>query len=356
MRRYRRKLGVKEKLHGRSGEYIDSLVPKPIVLAEEELEDDTGIHIPTPSEAINAYGNWINKPLALVTPNTATTVHKAIERQRRPYRQYPTPQKLFQDPDPMPTARKRQRVAAPSRFRSTLGRRPGKFGSRKHSVNNGTYAPFLDKALNSFRLVEINHGTDESQISQRRGDLVNVKGVKLRMWFRFQSDVGLDAKFTWPYQIRWAIVNPKNNNGGTFVPSSDFFIANNPTTKVSRDFPGTGNWFDYMTEKINREEYGVLQQGSFIMAKDTTQTVSGTVTYKSDRQGWKLLDIWVPINKQMKFNSTTSAFPDVNLYFVWWFDIMGYDGTAQVFTTLAGSPLEQFHMKKIYFSNSAMYT
>jgi hypothetical protein len=297
---------------------------------------------------------------SVVTPGTAERFRKwEFDRSHNltPKRiDFSSPQRRKRTPlSPMPSARKRSRIAGPSRYRSTLGRRPGKHGSRKHTTNSGSYTAFPDKALNSIRLVEINHGTDESQISQRRGDLVNVRGVKFRIWFRY--DVTLQPpsnNFIWPLTVRWAIINPKNNNGGLGVPSTDFFISANPTTKVSVDFPGTGNWFDYMAVKINREEYGVLQEGSFTMSKDTTQVALTNGTILGDKQGWKMLDIWVPINKQMKFNSTLSAFPDVNLYFCWWFDIMGTDLTAQTWAT--GSPLEQFHQKTVYFSNAAMYS
>lgn len=295
--------------------------------------------------------------------------HFEIHRQKRKkthYEKY-VPRKRIQFDPPqanMPyNRRKRIRTTArPSRFNSTLGNRPGKHASRKVTWFKDITTSG-DKVPNSYRLIEIAHNTDESIINTRRGDYCNVKGVKLRTWFRLNNLLKADdPAFTYPLQVRWAVINPKNNNGGISVPTSDFFVKRSPTTTIYRDFPGTGTWYDFMTEKINREEYGVLKEGSFMMGKNAgqSQVLSSTYPRMTDPGNVKMIDIWIPIRKQMKFNSTASQVPDVNLYFVWWYCALADSTQSQIFPggdpPNVQHPIQEMHEKKIYFTNAAVYS
>jgi hypothetical protein len=255
------------------------------------------------------------------------------------------------------TARGTMTRTRPSAYRNQLGRRVGAYKTRR-TLWTGGKTDLQDKATYWSRLVSIQApntggGETENTINRRTGELCKVVGVKLRYWFKIKDSV---TSLNRPVQIRWAIINPKTQDGTSLTSlrePSDFFINVDPTNNMSQTFPATGTCFQYMNRKINREAYGVVKEGTFVMNLDP----AGTSTARPGTS-MKKLSVYIPIHRQLKWQGTISgsafSFPEQNLYFVWWFVQMGDTGTARLYTT-ATTPVEESHEKLVYFQNSAMF-
>lgn len=170
-----------------------------------------------------------------------------------------------------------------------------------------------------------------------------------------------------PLRFRWAVVFPKEQ---PFVPNTiggepDFFITVNPNTSQSIPFPkDTGGHFALFNRKINREKFGVMKEGSFMLHNDvasvsTTYTGNPTSRAKVTAGTSKVISLYIPINRQMKFpfNQPGSSFanPEENCWFVWWYaQDMRLTGEAQAFTDGVAPVVEELE-KTTYFRNSQMY-
>lgn len=238
--------------------------------------------------------------------------------------------------------------AARSRFSKTpywrtLGLRPGRYPSKKH-VRTFSNSALLDKTQYVERLVSAPYSTDE-KMNSRQGRLANVRGVKLRIWFNLKNQSEASNKFDYPIMVRWAILNPKENTGelGDVGPTN-FFISVDPETEEATDFPGVGTCFQYQNRQINRRQYGVMQQGKFLLHQDPAST--------NDRLSLgaqKSVYLWLPIKRQMKWANNVTETPNTNIYFVYWYTIKGDKDTAKKFTD---GPIDMTAEAITYFKDS----
>jgi len=252
------------------------------------------------------------------------------------------------------------------RYRSLLGRKPGSYSTRRRTFYEKDNT-LLDKNSAWDGLVFLEKdtaGTDA--INLRKGDLCKIHGVKMRWIFQLQFTSATDSlTFIIPIRVRWAIVIPKKQ---PFVPPTitagradtnvpNFFISPNPTTQQSTDFIQAqaaavgGTHFDYLNRKINREEYGVVQEGQFILQNEPGANVGTGAGTNINTQAQKILHLYVKVNRQMKF-ATDAGAPEENMYFVHWYCFNGDDNVQNVIPT---GVVRQQHEKTIYFTNSQMY-
>lgn len=239
-----------------------------------------------------------------------------------------------------------------SRYHNQLGLKIGSNACRRYKheeLNTGEF----DKQLNAKALVNAEYSDDDTRMNVRTGRLAIVKGVKFRAWFSIKNQAESSNKLNQPLQIRWAILNPADHTTGTVLDvtlGNNFFISDSPGTDDATDFPSTGSCFRYMNRKINQRKYGVVQEGTFILQNPVDSNNS-----RMDTRSKKLLTLWCPIQKQMKWaNTTTGAnnrFPNANLYFVWWYCELGDNTSAPKFGTANDVPIELNHETITYFKN-----
>lgn len=254
------------------------------------------------------------------------------------------------------------RRARKTRYHSQLGRRPGKYATRRHTFNATGSTTKVDKDFANYRLIKLDWSEDETKINKRRGQLVNVKGVKLDHFWVIKPNTAANESTAWPLQVRWAVINPKDNDGALSIPNPppEFFIAKDPEGQMSQDFPTTGSYFQFMGRKINREKYGVLAEGSFIIKQDNqpSQSVATNPTELTYRitynKMYHRLRVWIPINRQMKWADNTGANPETNIYLCWWYCAYGDDRTERIFES-NDTPIKHFGEQTVYFSNAAMF-
>lgn len=252
-----------------------------------------------------------------------------------------------------------QTSARASRYRAELGRKPGKFMTRRTTFYGGIQDNDADCELHGWRLIKIPWSEDESIINARRGKLVNVRGVRCRVQFQIDrtlAETELGTRV--PLEIRWAVINPKANDGAVFNATNfnpEFFITRQPTTSMSTNFDPSLRYWTYQHSQINREKYGVVKEGRFLLSPNFTSK-DGALTQSMN----KLLQFYVPVSRQMKFptNGIGADEPEANLYFVWWYTVQNKFGTSPNFNETLGTlvPIRVKHENTVYFRNSRMYS
>mgnify|MGYP000228474275 CR=1 FL=1 len=256
------------------------------------------------------------------------------------------------------------RSARRSQYNNQLGRRPGSYKVRRHTVTaQVTNVP--DKTVNSFRLIYVGHDTDETKINKRRANIANVKGVKLNCWFQMPEEANQEfASVAYPIQVRWAVINPKDNNGGGTISTNEFFIAANPEDTLTRDFPASGDSFQFMNRKINREQYGVLKEGHFVLRPDpgnaatVTPSAPNTGNKRMAASTQKNIKCYVPVKRQMQWADTATTkptHPEQNLYFVWWYCKLGDMVSGNRFSAANPAVLNN-HEMTTFFTNAKLYS
>lgn len=238
-------------------------------------------------------------------------------------------------------------------YRHLLGRRVGAYKTRR-TTWQGNKNNLLDKNLHMIRMIKVDHDANEDIINKRTAQLCKVHGVKFRMWMQFKNG-SLDERT--PLMVRWAVLNPKENTGVDYSLSTsvdDFFISENPGAEQTKPFHpaagNPGNCFDFMNRKINREAWGVLKEGHFVL--DNSKGVKTGSATKAEPTALKKLSFYIPVWRQMKWDSDGTGYPTQNLYFAYWYCKLGDQGAARAYST---SPIEDIHERTTYFTNAAMF-
>lgn len=246
-----------------------------------------------------------------------------------------------------PSARTRIRK---SRFNANLGLAPGSRSSRRcryEESDSGT----SDKTLRAVPMIFAQYSDTDTRMDVRNGRIANVSGVKMRMWMQIKNQATNTNKFDNPIQVRWAIVNPLKQTTGTVLDVTlgiNFFVSDLPTADDAANFPNTGNCFKYMNRKINKRAYGVLQEGTFVLANDTSSTET-----RMDIKSKKFLSTYIPVGRQIKWGSngtsTAQSFPLTNVYFVYWYCQQGHRDDFLVFPTANDAPMDMDMETITYF-------
>lgn len=259
-------------------------------------------------------------------------------------------------------------VAGPSRYRNQLGRKPGKYGTRRNwyqSIEDGNEQ---DKKAHFHRLISAAWSENETQINKRRGQLCNVVGVKVRMLWEMKATLTANANaYKQPIQIRWAVVNPKENSGSDLLRNAspnEFWIDADPTSNMYKNWTTTGNCMSYTSRKINRDAWGVLREGTFVLCPNPSGTGDNTLDARLGRSMGNQLNLWIPVRRQMSWTTndevTASRWPEENIYFVWWY-CKQFDSTdAQKMNSATADDIAQMPFRTVcerttFFKNSQMF-
>ncbi|QUS52595.1 capsid protein [Mute swan feces associated circular virus 4] len=265
----------------------------------------------------------------------------------------PRPLKFEPADRPTKMPRIKKVVAQPTRFRNNIGDR--KKTHVRRSLRTGPVFPISDKQLYIERLIAVPYNSNEKIIGTRNDLLLNMRGVRMKMWFSLKNLAGIaDAKYQQPVTIRWAVVNPKNNDGTGVPPGigTDIFHARSPDVRPYVDFfNGTQNSFYYLSSKINRNDLGVLKEGKFELQMGTDQI-------RNTGRTQKLVDVWVPLRRQLEWEtndtSAAAAFPKENLYFIWWM-CKTRDPTALPSLSGPNQLVDTWAEYSTYYTNASLY-
>lgn len=255
-----------------------------------------------------------------------------------------------------------------SRYHHNLGTNPFSKTTKRHGVKSVTNMS-TDKKLYVHRLIStlLPSVNESDNPGRRKGPEVHVRGVRYDAWF----DLLPNYLLTRPLDVRWAVINPRENNGqvGSVDSGNDFFASVGYSNEGDNDtdFPDSGDWFDYMSQGINRRDFGVLKEGRFTIDANQALNTSSSIPFptgadpNADRAErvqpanmQKYISFYLPIQKRMKFSNDSLTHPDTNLFFVFWFVQRAEQLSAQRFD-LTNCPLRHRYRHITYFSDLTPY-
>lgn len=209
-----------------------------------------------------------------------------------------------------------------------LGERVGSSSAKWDKLKAGL-TNMNPHVLNQLQLLNITKFTSEAY-NRRQTDQVNFRGIKFCMNFKIENAIGT-AK-AW---VCIAVISPKADlSSGDPIPNSDFFRSPNGATR-DVDFGAAGlSNLDYKCLPINTDQYNVHLR-KYLQV--------GPVT---SNEGLKerLIEWYMPIKRQIRYNDNTNLPEGKNMYLVWWFS-----------TSDAGTPANSLRVQytiKRYFRDT----
>lgn len=162
--------------------------------------------------------------------------------------------------------------------------------------------------------------SSDNLISRTRNHIF-VKGIKL-CWLFTHTNGPVNEIYQGPVKVRWYLIQSKDNLSAT-VPNLNqrFFRCNNAGTTRNQDFqPATGIVTDTwdlakLCAPVNPDEtFRILTKREFIL---NGQQDDGA--FRGLPKNQYMMNKYIKINKRMNFDSTTSTYPDGEIYCIWWY-------------------------------------
>lgn len=233
-------------------------------------------------------------------------------RPRRPLyaRRRLTPKRaIVLSPSPRRKSRRVGRVYGASggktfRFgRSNVGQRVGEGTTKRventsiENVSKGT------QALESYDLTAVALG---DALNERERYVINCRGFKIRLLVRNFLDA--------PIVFNWAIVAGRSKNA---VTASDIFRAYGNGRAQQLGKP-SGNGLSRSYGDINTDEYVVMKHKRFVLSEINDPTTTNTLTYEAGKSAWSMKEFYFPLNRQLRYDSTSSTSCTEKVFFICW--------------------------------------
>lgn len=183
--------------------------------------------------------------------------------------------------------------------RTNVGQRVGE-GTTKRKVSEfQENVAMATKSIYSYNLTDLAKGDD---IDQRERYIVNVRGFKIRMYFRNNVNI--------PIMVNWALVAGRGANA---VSSTDFFRANGTARSQAA---GTGGGVEQTFADINTDDYVVLRHKRFLLSEISNPTPAfNTIEQKSS---WKIKEFYMPLKRQLRYEGDGETTCTEKVFFVAW--------------------------------------
>lgn len=203
--------------------------------------------------------------------------------------------------------RKRKSKQADSRYaRATKVGEPQKdiHMKREQTFSQGNIDT-TTRTLYSNELTAISAGTGEDE---RLRSLINCKGIELAYH--------VYNKATTPMFLNMAVLAPKHSSSG--VTQTDFFRSNSGDRGQSHGTALSALEMHYLP--INTDKYTVLKHNRHQLGAQAD--LSGT--YNSDAGPGNFISkkVWIPINRQLRYDNTLATTCNTPIYLAWWVDGM----------------------------------
>lgn len=185
------------------------------------------------------------------------------------------------------------------------------------------------ETLYQVALLDVTKVAGSSSYDRRLKDQLNFRGIKFCMNFRVESAIGT-AK-AW---LNVAVISPKSDLASNqAIPNTDFFRDPGGATRAA-DFGIALNNMEFRCSSINTDKYNIHSHKRMIVGP--SQATEG------NRE--RLIEWWLPVKRQIRYNDATAYPEGKNIYLVWWFATSD-NGTP------AASMQYNYHIKR-YFRES----
>jgi len=205
-------------------------------------------------------------------------------------------------------------------------------GASNTKIFNASGANIDDtRTLYQANLTDCARGT---AVNQRLRDVINCRGFKIRGTFRHtgaSSEVLL---------LNVAVVAAKDPAAAGLITAVNFFRQSGSSTSRGVDFAIALAAIEFHMLPINSDLFTILKHERYQL----NAASAGMTDYS------KIIDWWIPINRQLTFKGAASSDCNDQIRLVWWCDIMhAAGGSAVSATKLTRQILTTTHFREPQF-------
>lgn len=192
-----------------------------------------------------------------------------------------------------------------------------------------------EKTVNSIGLAHATRTLGEQNLTfiqggdfenQRHRQIINCKGIQICYHLKNLED--------FPVFFNVAIIAPKHNQ--IFVSASEFFRSNNGDRGT--DFSDALTGLDFAYLPINTDRYNVLRHYRHQLG---ARVDSASINSDTGAANWMSRKVWLPVNRQLRFENQSTTSCTSPIYFVYWCDAM--DATSGTAPNLAAVGISFMH-------------
>lgn len=178
--------------------------------------------------------------------------------------------------------------------------------SAKWDTLNSGYVNMSPETLQQLSLLNITKTAGSSAYDRRLHDQLNFRGIKFCMNFRAEGALG-----TAKAMMNVAVISPKSDlTSASPIPVNDFFRNPSGTDRGVNFDDAALQSLDYYCSAINTDKYTVHKRTKFMVGP------SGSTEGSKE----KYIDFYVPLKRQIRYESGTNFPEGRNLYLIWWFN------------------------------------
>lgn len=183
-------------------------------------------------------------------------------------------------------------------------------GNAKMAGTSRAFTLQNNRMLESYGLLDLAKG---SGIDDRERNIVNFRGVNICMEIEntFNTIGGR------PLYFNMAVISPKALAAPTSIPNADFF-RNSGALNRSIDFGNSLSASEFNCLPINTDLYDVVKRKRIRVGPFSSNEGANCQT----------LMMYVPVNRQIRYEDATSTPVGKNLFLVYWIDFLGNPSSA----------------------------
>lgn len=200
-----------------------------------------------------------------------------------------------------------------SRFsRARIGERRGSGTSKRTTTDETAVTAQATRTLYVNNISDIAQGAD---LNNRERATAFVSGFKICMEVRNRTPS--------PLYFHYAVLSPKQ---GTTVDSTDFFRKKEGSTR-SRNFDNNCSSIEFNCLPINTDKYNILCHKKKLLVAQASGGLTVSLTGKS----YSMIDEWVGLKRQLRWNDATATDSYDRIFLVHWADEMFVDSAVTPF-------------------------
>lgn len=204
--------------------------------------------------------------------------------------------------------------------RRNIGERIGTSVPKEYLVGFRSADNFDSRALQTIDLTNIQK-TTTNDINERQRNIVNLRGFKIYIQIE-----NLSSNFL-TYNI--AVISPKD---GRTADTLLFFRDGTQDSRAS-DFSTSRSNIEFYRYPINPDRWTVLKHNRYILNPEVTG--QSTTLFANNGRSFRTFKWWVPVKRQIRYDSSTSASSRSKVFLVWWADIWGAGAGSAPITNIA---------------------